>query len=58
LEWLLNKVSEPAVIHDVLWQFNCSLVNHPVQQIAAKVKAVKEREENEQKNEKVRAVCR
>ena len=54
LEWLLNKVYEPSIIHDILWQFNCSLANHPIQQIAAKVKAAREREENEQKNEKVR----
>ena len=42
------------MVHDILWQFNCALASHPVQQMAAKVKAVKEREENEQKNEKVR----
>ena len=53
LEWLLNKVREPSIIHDILWQFNCALASHPVQQIAAKVKAAKEKDDNEQKNDKV-----
>ncbi len=40
---------EPSIIHDVLWQFNCSLSEHPVQQMVARKKA----EEKGQKNSKV-----
>ena len=43
------KVEEPSIVHDVLWLFNCSLSEHPVQQMAAKVKA----EAKGQKNSKV-----
>ncbi len=53
LEWLLLNVKEPSVIHDILWQFNCALSDHPVQQMATKVKAEREKEEKGQKNEKV-----
>lgn len=49
LEWLLLKVEEPSIIHDVLWQFNCALSEHPVQQMAARMKA----EGKGQKNSKV-----
>ena len=49
LEWLLQKVKEPSIIHDVLWLFNCSLSEHPVQQMVARRKA----EEKGQKNTKV-----
>lgn len=49
LEWLLLKVTEPSIIHDVIWQFNCALSEHPVQQMAAKMKA----EGKGQKNSKV-----
>ena len=49
LEWLLLKVMEPSIVHDVLWQFNCSLSEHPVQQMVARRKA----EEKGQKNSKV-----
>ena len=49
LEWLLQKVKEPSIIHDVLWLFNCSLSEHPVQQMVARKKA----EEKGQKNSKV-----
>ena len=40
---------EPSIIHDVLWQFNSSLSEHPVQQMVARKKA----EEKGQKNSKV-----
>ena len=40
-------------MHDILWQFNCALASHPVQQMAARMKAEREREEKGQKNEKV-----
>jgi len=49
----LQKVEEPSIVHDILWQFNCSLASHPVQQMAARIKAEREREEKGQKNEKV-----
>ena len=52
MEWLLFKVEEPSIIHDVLWQFTSALTDHPVQQMAAKVKAEREKEEKGQKNEK------
>ena len=37
-------------MHDVLWKFNSALREHPVQQMAAKMKA---KEEKAQKNDKV-----
>lgn len=49
----MSKVSEPVVIHDVLWQFNCALSSHPIQQMASKVKAFKENEEDQKREEKV-----
>ena len=49
----MQKVEEPSIVHDILWQFNCSLASHPVQQMAARIKAEREREEKGQKNEKV-----
>ena len=52
------KVKEPSIIHDVLWQFSCSLSEHPVQQMVAKVKADGEEEgKGGQKNSKVLIVC-
>ncbi len=54
----MNKVHEPSIIHDVLWQFNCALASHPVQQIAAKVKAEREKDDKEQRNDKVCAGLR
>ncbi len=47
------NVKDPSIIHDVLWQFNCALSDHPVTQMATKVKAEREKEEKGQKNEKV-----
>lgn len=46
-------MNEPSIIHDVLWLFNCSLSEHPVQQMAAKLKA---EEGQGQKNSKVYSV--
>ncbi len=50
IEWLLKNMSEPSIVHDILWQFNSALREHPVQQMAAKVKA---KVEKAQKNDKV-----
>lgn len=47
------KVEEPSIVHDVLWQFNCALSEHPVQQMATRMKAEREKGEKEQKNSKV-----
>ena len=52
---MLKKVEEPSIVHDILWQFNCALASHPVQQMATRMKAEREKEEKEQKNEKVTA---
>jgi hypothetical protein len=45
-QWLLLKVEEASIVHDILWQFSSSLCDHPVHQTAAKVKAYREKEEN------------
>ncbi len=37
-------------MHDILWQYNSALRDHPIQQMSAKVKA---KEEKAQKNDKV-----
>ena len=47
---------EPSVIHDILWQFNCALSNHPVEQMASKVKAAKLKEEVAKKDDKVKTM--
>ncbi len=46
----MKKMSESSIVHDILWQFNSALREHPVQQMAAKVKA---KVEKAQKNDKV-----
>ena len=45
LQWLLQKVGEPSIVHDILWQFSAALCDHPVHQTAAKAKAGREKEE-------------
>ena len=45
LQWLLQKVEEPSIVHDILWQFSAALCDHPVHQTAAKAKAGREKEE-------------
>lgn len=49
LEWLLKEAKDPSVIHDLLWLFNCALVEHPMQQMAA----AKAKEKDDQKDQKV-----
>ena len=45
LQWLLQKVEEPAIVHSILWEFSAALSDHPVHQMAAKVKSNREQEE-------------
>ena len=47
LQWLLQKVEELCVAHDIPCQFSVALFDHSIHQTAAKMKAEREKEEKE-----------
>ena len=51
LRWLLGQVTEPSVIHDILWQFMVSVSEHPIVEVAARAKV-----EQEEDKGKVRTI--